>query len=411
EFFLNKKNIPWLIDNYNKIIAEVKVFLDKIEKTNFSKMTKEEIYPYYKKFIKLRNKTTRWYRGTRHEAEYFIGKIIRDKIVKHYSNVNEIFRIITDSPYTDPIGEEQEDWLRLLEKKATKNDFKKHIKKYSMFFTNIFSKEELYRTIKDRYKKDKPKIAKLKEKKEKSEQKRIELAKKQKEILLKINSKDVEDYLVLFHRFGEYRFRLKPGYAGIEVLSLDMLTRVAELANMRLHDFYELLTVKESLDFFKTEKLPTKKVLDDRKIARVHLIRNKKQYTLQGQEAIDFLNKTVFKIDITKSEFKGTPACHGKVTGKVKLVLSNKMDEINKALNEFEEGQILVTHNTQPNMVPLMAKAAAIVTAQGGITSHSAVIAREFQIPCIVGIESVTMFLKDNDLIEVDATNGTVRKL
>jgi len=123
------------------------------------------------------------------------------------------------------------------------------------------------------------------------------------------------------------------------------------------------------------------------------------------------LNKTIFKIDTNITEFKGTPACPGKVVGKVKLVLSNTMEEVNKALEEFEEGQILVTHNTQPNMVPLMTKAAAIVTAQGGITSHSAVVAREFQIPCVVGIESVTMFLKEGDMIEVDAEKGLVKKL
>ncbi|NQU97980.1 hypothetical protein HQ533_00795 [Candidatus Woesearchaeota archaeon] len=410
-FFLDKKNIPWLLENYDKIMAELNVYLNKIEKIDFSEMTKVEIKKHYKEFIGLRNKTLSWYRGTRHEAEYFIEKIIRDEIAKHYENVDEVFSIITASPYPDPIGEEQADWLKLLEKEATKEDFQKHIRKYSMFYTNIFSKEELYATIKERYEKNKLKIAKIKREKQESEKKRKKLAEKQKEILSKINSKDVEDYLVIFHRFGEYRFRLKPGYAGIEALSLDMLTRVADLANMSLHDFFDLMTVKESLEFLKTGALPDNKVLEDRKIARVHLIRDKKQYTLQGQEAIDFLNKTIFKIDTNITEFKGTPACPGKVVGKVKLVLSNTMEEVNKALEEFEEGQILVTHNTQPNMVPLMTKAAAIVTAQGGITSHSAVVAREFQIPCVVGIESVTMFLKEGDMIEVDAEKGLVKKL
>lgn len=410
-FFLDKKNIPWLIEKYNRILAELNVFLNKIEKTNFSNMTKKEIKPYYKEFVNLRNKTLIWYRGTRHEAEYFIEKIVRDEIARHYSNVDEVFGVITTSPYSDPIGEEQADWLKLLEKEATKVDFQKHIRKYSMFFTNIFSKKELYRTIEERYEKDKQNVCKIKKEKEQSKKKRKKLAEKQKELLLKINSKDVEDYLVLYHRFGEYRFRLKPGYAGIEALSLNMLTRVAELAGMSLHDFFDLMTVKESLKFLKTGELPDKKVLEDRKIARVHLIRDKKQYTLQGQEAIDFLNKTIFKIDTSATEFKGTPACPGKVVGRVKLVLSNKMDEVNKALENFETGQILVTHNTQPNMVPLMTKAAAIVTAQGGITSHSAVVAREFQIPCVVGIESITMFLKDGDLIEVDATKGVVRRI
>jgi phosphoenolpyruvate synthase/pyruvate phosphate dikinase len=61
--------------------------------------------------------------------------------------------------------------------------------------------------------------------------------------------------------------------------------------------------------------------------------------------------------------------------------------------------------------MPVLRKAGAIVTDEGGITSHAAIIARELKIPCIIGTKIATKVLEDGDLVEVDADNGTVRIL
>ena len=66
---------------------------------------------------------------------------------------------------------------------------------------------------------------------------------------------------------------------------------------------------------------------------------------------------------------------------------------------------------TQLTMTLIVKKAAAIVADEGGITSHAAMIAREFGKPCIVGAHIATQVLKTGDLIEVDATKGLVRKI
>jgi pyruvate,water dikinase len=66
---------------------------------------------------------------------------------------------------------------------------------------------------------------------------------------------------------------------------------------------------------------------------------------------------------------------------------------------------------TSPEFIDVIRKAGAIVTDVGGLTSHAAVVARELGIPCIVGTKHATKVLKDGDLVEIDATNGVVRKL
>ena len=62
-----------------------------------------------------------------------------------------------------------------------------------------------------------------------------------------------------------------------------------------------------------------------------------------------------------------------------------------------------------PEYVPLMKKAAAIVTDEGGITCHAAIVSRELNKPCIIGVKIATKVLKDGDLIEVDAEKGVVK--
>ena len=66
---------------------------------------------------------------------------------------------------------------------------------------------------------------------------------------------------------------------------------------------------------------------------------------------------------------------------------------------------------TTPDMIMVMHKAAAFVTDEGGITCHAAIVSREMKKPCIVGTKIATKVLKDGDMVEVDATDGTVKKI
>ncbi|HLC32320.1 MAG TPA: PEP-utilizing enzyme [Candidatus Nanoarchaeia archaeon] len=94
----------------------------------------------------------------------------------------------------------------------------------------------------------------------------------------------------------------------------------------------------------------------------------------------------------------------GKVQGRVRII---PLEHI--GTTQLTSSEILVCRMTTPEYVPLMQQAAAIVTDQGGILSHAAIVARELGKPCIVGTKNATTVLKDGDLVEVDA--GSVRLL
>ncbi len=98
----------------------------------------------------------------------------------------------------------------------------------------------------------------------------------------------------------------------------------------------------------------------------------------------------------------GAPASPGIGTGPVKILKSPK--EIGKV----QKGDILVAPMTSPDYVPAMKKAAAIVTNEGGQTSHAAIVSRELGIPCVVGTKEATEKLKDNTIITVNGESGQI---
>ncbi|TKJ17798.1 hypothetical protein CEE44_04695 [Candidatus Woesearchaeota archaeon B3_Woes] len=106
-----------------------------------------------------------------------------------------------------------------------------------------------------------------------------------------------------------------------------------------------------------------------------------------------------------KDIVKGRPACPGIVKGRVKVVKG--FEDIKK----IKEGNILVAAETLVQYEPYLRKTKAMVVEIGGMLCHTAIFAREFKIPCIVGANNATGFFKDNDLVEVDANKGIVRKI
>src|SRR3989344_7532712 len=110
-------------------------------------------------------------------------------------------------------------------------------------------------------------------------------------------------------------------------------------------------------------------------------------------------------IDLNMRELKGQCACLGYAKAKVKIIQGAK------DLHKMEKCDILVAYATDPDVVPAMKKAAAIVTEQGGVTCHAAIVSRELGIPCVIGTKVATKVLKDGEMVEVDATKGIVRRL
>ena len=125
-----------------------------------------------------------------------------------------------------------------------------------------------------------------------------------------------------------------------------------------------------------------------------------------GKDAVTFkdlyLQKEKEIITVGINEIKGSPACRGKAQGIVKII--NVPDDMEK----MNQGDVLVSTATTPSIVPAMKKAAAIISDEGGLTCHAAIVSRELGTPCVVGTKIATKVLKDGDMVEVDAEKGVV---
>jgi pyruvate,water dikinase len=101
---------------------------------------------------------------------------------------------------------------------------------------------------------------------------------------------------------------------------------------------------------------------------------------------------------------QGLAASAGRATGAVRILTSPDRGD------ELEDGEVLVAPMTNPDWVPTIRRAAALVTDGGGMTCHAAIVARELGVPCVVGARTATTTLRDGEVVTVDGVRGTVHE-
>lgn len=168
--------------------------------------------------------------------------------------------------------------------------------------------------------------------------------------------------------------------------------------------FYTPLEFKKLID--RSKKISVE-VIDQRQRYYLLILKNKKISLYIGKRAKE-LERSLLKhlqFNIKSTSLRGIPAYPGKVQGRVRVV--NTVSD----MRQMRRGEILVSTMTTPRLMSAATKARAIVTNEGGIICHAAVISREFKIPCVVGTKFATKILHNGDLIEVNATKGIIKYL
>jgi len=151
---------------------------------------------------------------------------------------------------------------------------------------------------------------------------------------------------------------------------------------------------------------PARKKLRARRNNSIFIM-TKNGYAVETSRKAEAIRRLMFpksKVDEV-NDIRGLSASLGKAVGRVRVIKS--ATEISKV----KTGDILVAVMTRPDYIAAMKRAAAIVTNEGGITSHAAIVSRELGIPCIIGTKIATQVFRDGDLVEVNANHGWVRKL
>jgi len=193
---------------------------------------------------------------------------------------------------------------------------------------------------------------------------------------------------------------------GNHVLN-EFVKEVAKRKKIKVEDIY-YFTPEDVLNLIRNGIGVSKQELNNRKKAIAFIITDSdKESLFSGEDAKEIgkaLEKRYNECNKTE-EIKGIVASRGNlgsIKGKARIVLDPSKDD-------FKNGEILVASMTRPEYVPLMKKALAIVTDEGGITSHAAIVSRELNVPCVIGTRNATRTIKSGDEIEIDLEKGVVR--
>ncbi|MCP1222932.1 PEP/pyruvate-binding domain-containing protein [Sebaldella sp. S0638] len=152
-------------------------------------------------------------------------------------------------------------------------------------------------------------------------------------------------------------------------------------------------------DMKKTVELRKIKLGEDRKKDRLP-----DRFKTFGVISDDFEYISLDKDDNLNTDIrKGTGCCKGIVRGKVQVVMNPNETVI-------EKGSIIVAHSTDPGWVMVFPLAKGLIVEKGSLLSHSAIVARELGIPAVVGVNKVTDWLKDGDIVELDGSTGVIKK-
>ena len=243
-----------------------------------------------------------------------------------------------------------------------------------------------------------------------SDKDKIFFKKEQKKILSK-TSKKVKDYVDLIHKLGLARMKIKSCWSGLDYYLIPLINEIAKRTGERVMDINRYYITDDIKRLLLTSKKVSQEEKKRRQFCFVGVWKDNKLSFKSGQPALAMARYELGNLLVKKEtkELKGAVANPGKARAMARILFSNNIESTKKIRREFKKGQLLVTQMTQPNIFDIAKKAGAIITDEGGLLSHAAIISRELKIPCIVGTKVATEVLHDGDFVEVDANNGVVK--
>jgi len=185
---------------------------------------------------------------------------------------------------------------------------------------------------------------------------------------------------------------------------LDAMLRELAIRLGTCEAVFRFMTPEEVLGCFDRGRVDGEAHYRQRAAAMTFVIHDGEEFLLVGEASL-ICREAVVEVPIgAGGQLAGVPVSPGRARGRAVLAVRN--DE--SLRRRFRDGDVLVSVETDPDLVPVMRKASAIVTDQGGITSHAAIIARELGVPCVTGVAGATAIVQEGDLLVVDAWRGTV---
>ncbi len=431
DYFANSGNFLKYIKEIKHIIKEVNKYKKEYDILSKKGPNRSEIIKLFKKAKNPYHKSLGLYLMTQPEYTSKIEIEIKKDLSKHVSSqeINDIFITITSSERKSCLDTERLNWLKNIVIPAINNyknylqakksidlrrEIDKHIKKYKYYSAGIefdlWDNNHYLKILKDDFNSGVDKV-----KKELSEinNRYKSIKNKKKSVFKKYNFDENTikmcqliselgvirvDLRILGWQFFNYLIPLLID-KSIKILKLQ---DVKEIDNLSYDEFINILNNPSNI----------KKVLEKKKYSTniLIIITNKQGYRIyRGKEADKVFRQEIYKECKKVRKFQGVVANKGGIIkGKVS-VFKWGSNNFNKKIYSFPNNYILVAGQTKPLLMPAIRKAKAIITDEGGVLCHAAIVSRELNVPCIIGTKIATKLLEDGDLVEVNTNNGVIK--
>jgi len=327
-------------------------------------------------------------------GNYGADKMLEAELKKYIKGKTELAQAMEILTAPEELSFYKKEELDLLEAE----DIKKHARKY-FWIKNSYAGTEI--ADEDFFADRKRELplnlkAKLREKKKETKKRKAEIIKKHR---LPSNVIKISEGIVNGIEWQDARKKDVFVYLHYKDLLIEEVARRLSLSKDDLLNF----RTAEILQMLKGENF--KKEIKDRRKGFA-IICDTQLQALNFSTAVKYRQiYTEEKIKNRVSKITGIIASKGSgfARGKVRIIFNPKR------VSRFEKGDILVAPMTSPEYIFVIKKSAAVITDEGGLTSHAAIISRELGLPCLVGTKIATKVLKDGDLVEVDANKGAVK--
>ncbi|TSC87852.1 MAG: Uncharacterized protein G01um10147_355 [Microgenomates group bacterium Gr01-1014_7] len=394
----DSKYVEKIASKYFKIFEKHEKLFKQMDKLNLSKLEEPELIQLLKNCSQASIDAV----GVAHIVDPIgIGSEVEFKQkllseIKNKDKFNEYFSILTTPLKLSFLGREEEDLRKIgnLTGIKRKKALKLHLKKYSWVNNSYAGPTEITLTSLSRRlnllnkEKVKPKLLKT-------------------ELINELSlSKEIKDLIAVIDFSTIWQDRRKKNV----LISISYFSKVLEEVSKRISIPSKLLYFFGIEDFnsinsFKDIK-KFKGELEERTKGVFFLLDQGQEFEVCGQDY-----QTLYKIysEVEKGQSRPVEDIHGSVanrgTALGKVVICKDLESIQKV----ETGNVIVASMTRPEFMPALKKASAIVTDEGGVTCHAAILSRELGIPAIIGTKIATRILRDGMKVEVRANHGIVR--
>jgi len=418
--FTNDSKSKSYITNTRKIIEKAKAFYLRKLDQDLSKLSAKTLLKEIESCLDNFTKIYSFYHACQPQYFSLIENKIHNYLKEKTKNVDEGISLLTSVNDIDIITRQEIEWLELVKDikkdcsdiKNLNNDIISRIKKHSEIYQSFGSGEggkawDLNYFL-DLLKKDI--LLDVEEKISSIEQKKREALSKRSVFLDRYKiSEEINKISKTLGLIGNIRLETRLGWMMLSHISSIFINELAKrkigcLNPSNILDF----TLKEIKNIIlKKGKFDCNK-LSERSKAYIFVIKDGLLSVVFGDEAFVIRNNLIKVTNTNVKEIRGIVACKGHVSGKA-FVIDWNDKKLSQTMDKMKDGMILVAGQTRPFLIPAIKKAGAIITDEGGITSHASIVSRELGIPCIIGTKIATQVLKDGDMVEVDANSGVVR--